>query len=91
MNDEYDRPVTRGDLVFTVEMALREAEHLWPKKRRPGDHDRLLPVAKAVVGHLELRGMRCFSKAPRPGHGTPDLGGTVRESGAPDGANDGDG
>ena len=43
----------RDDLTFTVHMALRKAEHLWPKRRRPGDHDRLKIVADAVVDHIE--------------------------------------
>ena len=49
LSEKYDRPVSREDLLFTVEMALRKASKLWPKKRVPGDHDRLRPVAKAVV------------------------------------------
>ena len=72
MDENYDRPVSRGDLLFTVEMALRKAERFWPKKRVPGDHDRLKPVARRVIEHLELCGIRCFSKAPRPPHSTPD-------------------
>ena len=85
MNDEYNRPVSRGDLEFTVEMALHKAQRLWPKKRRPGDHDRLRPVANAVVAHLERCGMRCFSRPPRPGHGTPDPWGASRRDGGGDG------
>lgn len=54
-----DIPISRDHLTFTVHMALCKAEHLWPRRRRPGDHDRLKPVAEAVVDHLELRGMRC--------------------------------
>ena len=49
MNENYDRPVSRDDLLFTVKMALRKAGRLWPKKRVPGDHDRLKLVAEAVV------------------------------------------
>ena len=56
--------VAREDLLFTVEMVPRSAEHLWPRRRRPGDHDRLRPVASAVVDHLELCGLRCVRKAP---------------------------
>ena len=72
MSENYDRPVSREDLLFTVEMALRKASRLWPKRHRPGDHDRLKPVAKAVVDYIELCGMRCFGKAPGRGHSTPD-------------------
>lgn len=35
-----------GDVV---EQALRNAAKLWPRKHVPGDHDRLRPVADAVV------------------------------------------
>ena len=79
MDEKYNRPVPRGDLLFTIEMALWKAERFWPKKRRPGDHDRLKPVARKVIEHLELCGMRCFAKAPAPGHSTPDPWGTLRK------------
>ena len=79
MDEKYDRPVSRDDLLFTVEMALFKAERLWPKKYVPGDHDRLKPMARAVVEHLELCGMRCFAKPPRPPHSTPDPWGTLRQ------------
>ena len=72
MDDKYDRPVSRGDLEFTIERALHKAERVWPKKRVPGDHDRLRPAARRVIEYLELCGIRCFSRAPRPGHSTPD-------------------
>lgn len=65
MERNHDRPVSRYELVFTVEMALREASRLWPKKRTPGDHDRLRPVAESVVTYLERRGMRCVGREPR--------------------------
>ena len=84
MDDEYDRPVSRGDLLFTVEMALRKASRLWPKKRVPGDHDRLKPVARAVVEYLELCGMRCYWGPPATGHSTPDPHGAPRRSGGTD-------
>ena len=56
MDENYDRPVSRDDLLFTVEMALHKASRFWPKKRVPGDHDRMKPVVAAVVAHLELCG-----------------------------------
>lgn len=65
MERKHDRPVSRHELVFTVEMALREASRLWPKKRTPGDHDRLRPVAEAVVKYLERCGMRCVGRESR--------------------------
>ena len=80
MDENYDRPVSRGDLLFTVEMALRKAERFWPKKRLPGDHDRLKPVARRVIEHLELCGMRCFRRPPAPRHSTPPPFGTLRRS-----------
>ena len=86
MEEKYDRPVSRDDQLFTVEMALRKASRLWPKKRVPGDHDRLKPVAKAVVEHLELCGMRCFRKPRGRGHSTPDPYGALRRSGDEDGS-----
>ena len=91
MDDKYNRPVSRGDLLFTVEFALWKAERFWPKKRRPDYHDRLKPVARKVVEHLELCGIRCFAKPPAPRHSTPDPWATPGKSGAPDGAKDGEG
>ena len=91
MDENHNCPITRDDLMFTIEMALRKAERLWPKTRQPGDHDRLKPVAAAVVAHMELSGMRCFGKPSAPGHRTPGASGGLRKSRAPDGASDGDG
>ena len=71
MEEKYVCPISREDLLFTVEMALRKSERRWPKKRGPGDHDRLRPVAEGVVAHFELCGMRCFRKPRGPGHSTP--------------------
>ena len=88
MSEKYDRPVSREDLLFTVEMALRKASKLWPKKRVPGDHDRLRPVAKAVVDHIELCGMRFSSKVPGSGHSTPDPWGGLRKKGPEGGEGD---
>ena len=84
MDDEYDQPVPWDDLLFTVEMALCKAERLWPKKHMPGDHVRLKPVARAVVAHLELCGMRCYRRPPAPGHGSPEFSGAPRRSGGKD-------
>ncbi|MDD9990853.1 MAG: hypothetical protein OXP75_03550 [Rhodospirillales bacterium] len=47
MDENYNIPVARDALLFTVEMALFKAQRLWPKKYVPGDHDRLKPVARA--------------------------------------------
>ena len=63
--------VAREDLLFTVEMALRKAGRFWPKRRRPGDHDRLRPVAEVVVDHLELCGIACFRGPPGRYQGIP--------------------
>ena len=79
MKENYDIPVSRGDLLFTIEMALRKAEGFWPKKRVPGDHDRLRPVAEAVAADLERCGMRVFQRPPAPPHSTPDPWGASRE------------
>ena len=91
MDENYNCPITRDDLLFTIEMALRKAERLWPKTRRPGDHDRLKPVARKVVEHMELCGMRVLGKPRSPGHRTPGPSGGLRKSRAPDGGSDGDG
>ena len=73
MPDDHDIPVSRDDLLFTVEMALRKAEQLWPKRRRPGDRNRLKLAADAVVDHIELCGMSCVRRVPdrRPHHAGP--------------------
>ena len=70
MSEDYEGPVPGNDLLFNVEMALRKASALWPRKHVPGDHDRFRPLAKAVVEHLELCGMVFFRKAPSPPHST---------------------
>ena len=49
MERKHTIPVSREDLVFSVDMALRKAERFWPKKRGPGDHDRLRPFAELIV------------------------------------------
>ena len=90
MDDDYNRPISRDDLLFTVEMALRKAERFWPKKRRPGDHDRLRPVAERIVEHMELSGLKCFRRPCSPGHSTPDPWSAPGKGRAPDGANGGD-
>ena len=81
MDAEHDRPVPRDDLLFTVEMALRKAERFWPKKRLPGDHDRLRPVAERVVAHMELCGLRIFPRPRGRSHSTPDPYGTMGQRG----------
>jgi len=86
MERKYTCPVSQEDLVFSVDMALRKARRLWPKKRVPGDHDNLRPVARAVADHLALCGIKCFRRPRGPGHSTPDPYGALRESDAGDGA-----
>ena len=85
MDDRYNRPITRDDLLFTIEMALRKAERYWPKKRLPGDHDRLRPIAEKVVEHMELCGIKCFGRPRGPGHSTPAPWGSLHESRGGDG------
>ena len=63
---------------------MRKAEHLWPKRSRPGDHDRLKPMARRIVDHLELCGMRCVAKGPAPLHGTLAPRPAPRQAGAAD-------
>ena len=79
MNEKHNLPVSRDELLFDVEMALRKAEKLWPRGSRAGRHDRFKPMASAVVNHLALCGVRCFR---RPAIGAPsasDLGMPKRE------------
>ena len=86
MDENHDPPVSRHDLLFTVEMALRKASKLWPRKRVPGDHDRLRPVAAAVVAHLELCGMRIYRRPPAPhDNSTPEPYGAHGQSDGMDG------
>ncbi|MCY3703773.1 MAG: hypothetical protein OXG16_13970 [Rhodospirillales bacterium] len=77
-------PISRDDLTFTVHVALRKAEQLWPKRRRPGDHDRLKIVADAVVVHIGLCGIRCFRRAPERDRTTPDPWGLMPGPGGRD-------
>ena len=79
MPNDHNIPISRDDLTFTVHMALRKAERLWPKRRKPGDHDRLKLVADAVVDHIELCGIRCVRRAPERGRTTPDPWGLMPE------------
>ena len=85
MERKHTIPVSRDDLVFSVDMALRKAERFWPKKRGPGDHDRLRPFAAKIVDHLELCGIKCFRRPPAPRHSTPDPWGGRPPGGGPDG------
>lgn len=71
MTESHVSEVSREELVFVVEMALAKASGLWPRKRVPGDHDRLKPIAAAVVDHLELCRIRCVQLPSFRGHSTP--------------------
>ncbi len=72
MHKEYSLPAPRDEVLFDIEMALSKEEKLWPKRYRPGDHDRLRPMARAIPEHLELCGLQFFRKPPAPRHSTPD-------------------
>ena len=92
MTDPHDHhTVAREDLLFAVKMALLKAEHLWPKRSRPGDHDRLKPIAQRIVDHLELCGMRCIAKGPAPLHGTLAPRPSPRQGAGADGGDAGHG
>ena len=91
MDENHDRPVSREDLLPDVEMALRKAERVWPRKRLPGDQHRLRPAALAVVGHLVLCGIRFFRTPPLGAHRTPDPDVPPSGSGGSDNAEDGAG
>ncbi len=64
MHEISVRPVSREDLLFTVEIAPREASKRRPEKRVTGDRGRLKLVAPAEVALVELCGMRCFGSSP---------------------------
>lgn len=84
MHKEHGLSAPRDEVLFDIEMALRKEEKLWPKRYRPGDHNRLRPMARAILEHLELCGLRFVRKPPAPRHSTPDPGGgagTGKESG----------
>ena len=83
MHREDSQPVPRDKVLFNIEMALRKGEKLWPKRYRPGDHDRFKPLARGILEHLELCGLRFFRKPPGPWHSTPDPGPGYRSG--PDG------
>ena len=92
MDEKLQPPGLAGrPAVHRRVFALWKAERFWPKKRRPGDHDRLKPVAWRVVEHLELCGIRCFGKPLAPHHSTPDPWATPGKSGAANGGKDGEG
>ena len=67
MEDKHTIPVARAELALTIESALHESRHLWPKQRLPGDHDRHKPMTLAVVNHLDLCRMRVFRRPMPPG------------------------
>ncbi len=73
MEDECNRPVSREQLLFAVEMALFQARGLWPKRRDPGDHDRLKPMARAIVDDLERSRIRCVQLPPIGAASASDL------------------
>lgn len=77
MSEKFNRPISREDLLFTVEVALRKASKLWAKKHLPGDHDRLKPVASVVVEHIESCGMKRYGKALGRRRNTPEPWGGV--------------
>ena len=67
MNGEYGHPISQEDLLFTAEMALREANKVRPEKGVCGDRDRLKPAAPAMVALIELRGTKRSGKSPGRG------------------------
>ncbi len=84
MHKEDSLPALPDEVLFDIEMALGKEEKLWPKRYRPGDHDRLKPMARAILEHLEHCGLQFFRKPPAPRHSTPDFGGAAgigKESG----------
>ena len=78
MQAEDLQPTPRDTVLFDIEMALKKEQKSWPKRHRPGDHDRLKPMARGILAHLELCGIRFFRKPPGPKHSTPDPWGGTR-------------
>ena len=70
MDDDL-RPVSKQELLFDVEQALRKASKFWPRRRVPGDDNELRVVAAKVIEHLERCGIRYFRKPPRAWHSSP--------------------
>ena len=84
MHSQDSRPAPRDEVLFDIEMALRKEEKLWPKRYRPGDHNRFRPLARGILEYLELCGLRFARRPPAPGHSTPDFqgaAGTGKKSG----------
>ena len=59
-------PVPRDELEWDVELGLRKARKLLPRKVAPGDFDAYQPAARVVVEYLEQCRIRCFRRAPDP-------------------------
>ena len=78
MHSQDSRPAPRDEVLFDIEMALRKEEKLWPKRYRPGDHNRFRPLARGILEYLELCGLRFARRPPAPGHSTPDFLGRGR-------------
>ena len=89
MTDPHGHHTVAREDLLAIEMTLRKAEHLWPKRGRRGDHDRLKPMAQRIVDRLELCGMRCVAKGPAPLHGTLAPRSAPRQDGAADEGNAG--
>ncbi len=88
MTERKDRPVSRDETLFTIEMGLFKARRLWPKRRAPGDHDRLKPMARAICDHIELCGMRLVGKTPGLGSSATHFLGAGRTKGPENGGGD---
>lgn len=63
---ENERLLSRDEILFHVEQALRKGRKLWPRKRVPGDVGRYRPLAEEIVAHLALCGVRklCTGSPP---------------------------
>ena len=66
---EY-RPVTKEELVFDVNMGLRKARKLLPRRAEPLGVDPFRLAAQEVVEHLALAGVRCYRGPPGRLHST---------------------
>ena len=85
----HDRQVLREDLLFDIEMALRGASGLLPKRSAAGDHDRLKPVAIAIMDYLGRCRIRCCRLPPAGASCAADFCPELRRDAATDsGASD---
>ena len=63
-------PVDKEELVLSVAYALSRAHRLWPKKMPHERTQALKPIARKVLDHLEMCGVRWSRKKQPKAHKT---------------------